>query len=49
MTPLAVFFLVFALLIVWGGLIGSIILLSRKSEVDRYPDGDPDDLASDTE
>lgn len=40
MTPIAVFFLVFALTIVWGGLISSIVLLSRKGEVDEYPEGD---------
>lgn len=39
MTPIAVFFLVLALVIIWGGLIASIISLSRKSEVDAYPEG----------
>lgn len=38
MTPIAIFFLIFALTIVWGGLISSIVLLSRKSEVDQYPE-----------
>lgn len=43
MTPIAIFFLVFALLIVWGGLISSIILLSRKPELDVYPaEDDPE-------
>lgn len=43
MTPIAIFFLVFALCIVWGGLIGSIVLLSRKPELDVYPAGDQND------
>lgn len=42
MTPIAVVFLVFALAIVWGGLIGSIVLLSRKNEVAEYPAGGED-------
>lgn len=42
MTPIAILFLVIALVIIWGGLIASIIFLSRKGEVDTYPDGGKD-------
>lgn len=39
MTPLAVTFLIIALMISWGGLIVSTIVLSRQPEVERYPPG----------
>lgn len=42
MTPIAIVFLVFALLILWGGLIGSTVFLARRSEVVRYPPGGED-------
>lgn len=44
MTPIALTFLVCALTIIWGGLVASIVFLSRRSEVATYPDGG-DDLA----
>ncbi|WP_416447187.1 methionine/alanine import family NSS transporter small subunit [Leucobacter sp. HNU] len=42
MTPIAIVFLVLATVIIWGGLIGSTIALSRKGEVDAYPAGGED-------
>lgn len=42
MTPIAIVFLVIALVIIWGGLIASIVFLSRQGEVARYPEGGQD-------
>ncbi|WP_143469849.1 MULTISPECIES: methionine/alanine import family NSS transporter small subunit [unclassified Leucobacter] len=42
MTPIAIVFLVLATVIIWGGLVGSTIALSRKGEVDAYPAGGED-------
>lgn len=42
MTPIAIVFLVLALVILWGGLIGSTVLLARRSEVAQYPPGGED-------
>lgn len=39
MTPIAVVFLSIALVVIWGGLIGSAIFLSRQTEVAQYPAG----------
>lgn len=39
MTAMAVTFLLVAVVIVWGGLITSTIMLSRHPEVDPYPPG----------
>lgn len=39
MTTIALTFLVIALLIIWGGLLGSTIRLSRHPEVSEYPEG----------
>ncbi|MEJ1091539.1 methionine/alanine import family NSS transporter small subunit [Microbacterium istanbulense] len=39
MTPIAITFLVIALVVVWGGLVTSTIMLVRRPEVDRYPPG----------
>ncbi len=49
MTQIAIVFLIIALLIIWGGLVTSIVMLSRKPEVAAYPDGgdrsvDPEEL-----
>ena len=43
MTGLAVTFLVLSLLIVWGGLVASIVALVRRPERDDYPVGGDDD------
>lgn len=42
MTPIAIVFLVCALVIIWGGLIASIIFLGRRGEVEHYPAGGQD-------
>lgn len=42
MTPIAIAFLVLAVLIIWGGLVASIVFLGKRSEVDRYPEGGQD-------
>ncbi|WP_221583652.1 MetS family NSS transporter small subunit [Microbacterium sp. G2-8] len=46
MSGLALLFFVIAAVLVWGGLIGSIIALAVKPEVSAYPAGgeDGDDL-----
>ncbi|QBR75037.1 MetS family NSS transporter small subunit [Microbacterium sediminis] len=51
MTPIAILFLVIATVLVWGGLVASIVFLARRPEVASYPDGgiahddrDEDDL-----
>lgn len=42
MTPIAILFLVIALVVIWGGLIVSAIFLSRQTEVAEYPAGGDD-------
>ncbi|MGO1537819.1 MAG: methionine/alanine import family NSS transporter small subunit [Leucobacter sp.] len=42
MTAIAIVFLVFSVLIIWGGLIASTIFLSRRGEVAEYPPGGDD-------
>lgn len=42
MTPIAILFLVIALVVIWGGLIASAIYLSRQTEVAEYPAGGDD-------
>ncbi|WP_115651489.1 methionine/alanine import family NSS transporter small subunit [Leucobacter sp. PH1c] len=44
MTPIAITFLTLALVIIWGGLIGSTIFLSRRPEVEEYPAGGEDSV-----
>lgn len=39
MTPIAIVFLVISILIIWGGLTASIVMLSRDPEVNPYPPG----------
>lgn len=39
MTPIAITFLVLSVLLVWGGLVASIIFLARRGDVDVYPEG----------
>ncbi|MCW2287361.1 hypothetical protein EDF60_2015 [Leucobacter luti] len=43
MTPIAITFLIFALAIIWGGLIASTVFLMRTPEVAEYPAGGEDD------
>lgn len=47
MTPLAITFLVLAIVIVWGGLVASIVFLSRRPDVAEYPPGGIDDRRED--
>jgi hypothetical protein len=44
MTPIALTMLIVAAVLVWGGLITSIIILARHPEVKQYPDGGVDHL-----
>jgi hypothetical protein len=43
MTPLAIVFLVLALVVVWGGLAASIVFVRRQPELAEYPPGGTDD------
>ena len=47
MTPIAITFLILAILIVWGGLIASTLYLRRRPELTTYPAGDTDDHRED--
>lgn len=42
MTPIAITFLALAVLIIWGGLVASIVFLGKRGEVDQYPAGGRD-------
>lgn len=39
MSGIAITFFVVAAVLVWGGLIASIVFLARKPQLDVYPDG----------
>ena len=43
MTPIAITFLILAIVIVWGGAVGSALSLRRRPEVAAYPPGSDDD------
>jgi hypothetical protein len=43
MTGIAIGFLLLALVLVWGGLIASILFLRARSELAVYPAGGEDD------
>ena len=47
MSAIAIVFLAIAIVLVWGGLLVSAVFLSRRPEVEAYPDGgeDRDDAA----
>ncbi len=47
MTPVAIIFLILAILVVWGGLVGSTVFLSRRPERADYPPGGVDDHRED--
>lgn len=47
MTPTAIVVLVLAILIVWGGLAASILLLRARPERADYPAGGEDDARDD--
>lgn len=43
MTPVAITFLILAILVVWGGLIASLLSLRARPERNEYPPGGTDD------
>ncbi|GAB2851483.1 methionine/alanine import family NSS transporter small subunit [Microbacterium insulae] len=47
MTPIAIVFLVLSILIVWGGLIASVLFLRGRADVAEYPPGEADDHRED--
>ncbi|BDZ64834.1 methionine/alanine import family NSS transporter small subunit [Agromyces mangrovi Wang et al. 2018] len=47
MTGIAIAFLIIALLVVWGGLVASILYLRRRPEAGEYPPGGEDDHRED--
>ncbi|WP_194395617.1 methionine/alanine import family NSS transporter small subunit [Microbacterium atlanticum] len=49
MTPVAITFLVLAIVVVWGGLVASALYLRRRPELSDsdYPAGAPDDHRED--
>lgn len=42
MTPIAITMLIVAVVLIWGGLIVSIIILATHKEVKQYPAGGED-------
>ncbi|GLJ61992.1 MULTISPECIES: MetS family NSS transporter small subunit [Microbacterium] len=47
MTAIATLFFIIAAVLIWGGLVASIVFLSSKPEVPAYPDGAVDDEGDD--
>ena len=47
MSGIAIGFLLLALVLVWGGLIASILFLRSRTELDAYPAGGDDDHRED--
>lgn len=47
MTPIAITFLIIAIVVVWGGLVVSTLLLRRQPERSDYPPGEIDDHRED--
>lgn len=45
MTPDALLFMALSIILLWGGLVASVIYLRQKSSVDAYPPGGEDDDA----
>ena len=48
MTPIAITFLVFSIVILWGGLVASSVFLAKRPEIAEYPAGgedEPDGIA----
>lgn len=42
MTGVAIFFFILSAVVIWGGLVASIIFLNRKPELEQYPAGGED-------
>ncbi len=47
MTPIAITFLILAIVVVWGGLVVSALFLRRRPDVAEYPPGATDDHRED--
>lgn len=47
MTPTAIFFLVLAIALVWGGFTVSVLFLARRPDRHEYPPGGVDDHRED--
>ncbi len=47
MTPIAIVFLILAVLVVWGGFVASLVFLRRRPERGDYPEGGVDDSRAD--
>jgi hypothetical protein len=47
MTPIAIGFLVLAVIVVWGGFVASLVFLGRRPERADYPAGGVDDHRED--
>lgn len=47
MTPVAITFLILAILLLWGGLIASVLALRSRPERSTYPPGGTDDHRED--
>lgn len=47
MTPIAITFLVLAVVVVWGGLIASVLFLARQPERAEFPAGGTEDHRAD--
>jgi hypothetical protein len=47
MTPIAIVFLIVAILVVWGGFVASVVFLARRPERTDYPEGGLDDHRED--
>ncbi|MFU8946747.1 methionine/alanine import family NSS transporter small subunit [Mycetocola zhadangensis] len=47
MTPIAIVFLLISLVIIWGGLVAGIVMLSRRPQVASYPPGGDEAEAAD--
>ena len=39
MSSIAITFFIIAAVLVWGGLVASIVFLARKPQLDVYPEG----------
>lgn len=42
MSPIAFIFLIISSIIIWGGLIASVLYLNMKPEVEHFPEGGTD-------
>ncbi|WP_447943224.1 methionine/alanine import family NSS transporter small subunit [Microbacterium aurum] len=47
MTGIAILFLALSIVIVWGGLLASVLFLARRPELAEYPPGGTDDHRED--